>query len=423
VIYSTIINRVHRILFFIFVFFLPVNLGKHFDFVWSYVNGRLVDYLVPTVYATDLILVLILFFWVLSLTTSASSGYRNKLVLLLNRRGIHFLLLFVISLFFSSVVAANINIAIFLYIKIILYIGLFFYTATVFSLDGDLGKIAKIFSVSVILLSFLAIAQWEKQSSVFNNYLFFGEQPYSYSTYGVVKENFLGLTKIPPYATFRHPNVFAGFLITGIAITAALLPHWLALVAIILGVLSLFYTFSFSAWLVLLVSSLYLIFVRPTRYRKAVTALFAGSVVLFVVVMSFLPLYGLPESIAGHPSVYRRVGLIEQTWDVVKASPLYGVGLGNFYYHSRDFMFQQPVHNLFLMMLSETGVISFILFSLFLLLSFKTAFKFPLFLLLLGQMLLLSSFDHYFYTIHQTQMLFWLVLGILYAYELREELN
>ena len=50
-------------IFFIILVLLPVNLGKHFIFKNSYVDGILVDYLVPTVFVQDLLIILMLVLW------------------------------------------------------------------------------------------------------------------------------------------------------------------------------------------------------------------------------------------------------------------------------------------------------------------------------------------------------------------------
>src|SRR3990170_578015 len=51
-------EKIHRNLFFIIIFLIPLNLGKHFIFRFSYVNGLLSDYLIPTLFVTDLFIIL-----------------------------------------------------------------------------------------------------------------------------------------------------------------------------------------------------------------------------------------------------------------------------------------------------------------------------------------------------------------------------
>jgi len=49
-------------LFYLIVFLIPSNLGKHFILPQSYVSGYLVDYLIPTLYLSDILIVLLLIF-------------------------------------------------------------------------------------------------------------------------------------------------------------------------------------------------------------------------------------------------------------------------------------------------------------------------------------------------------------------------
>src|SRR3989338_7471317 len=52
-------NSFSRILLFLFILFLPTQLGKHFFFDFSYLSGIRVDYLAPTVYLIDIIVFLL----------------------------------------------------------------------------------------------------------------------------------------------------------------------------------------------------------------------------------------------------------------------------------------------------------------------------------------------------------------------------
>ena len=48
------------LLFYLILFLLPANLAKHFPVASSYVSGILVDYLIPTVYLTDILIIILL---------------------------------------------------------------------------------------------------------------------------------------------------------------------------------------------------------------------------------------------------------------------------------------------------------------------------------------------------------------------------
>ena len=46
--------------FYLIVFLIPLNLAKHFPLASSYVSGNLVDYLIPAIYLTDILIILLL---------------------------------------------------------------------------------------------------------------------------------------------------------------------------------------------------------------------------------------------------------------------------------------------------------------------------------------------------------------------------
>src|SRR5438552_2386080 len=56
--------KLHRIFFFLLILFLPTQLGLHFWPAWAMVLGRRIDYLAPTVYGTDILIILTLVSWI-----------------------------------------------------------------------------------------------------------------------------------------------------------------------------------------------------------------------------------------------------------------------------------------------------------------------------------------------------------------------
>ena len=48
-------ENLDKLVFYLLIIFLPINLGKHFEILDSYVWGFLSDYLIPTVYVQDIL--------------------------------------------------------------------------------------------------------------------------------------------------------------------------------------------------------------------------------------------------------------------------------------------------------------------------------------------------------------------------------
>jgi O-antigen ligase len=106
-------------------------------------------------------------------------------------------------------------------------------------------------------------------------------------------------------------------------------------------------------------------------------------------------------------------------------SPVLGVGINN-YFNNLNFIASkentfliQPVHNVFLLALSETGLVGFCLLIFIFIKSFISVFNKKqirkYLLLAIFAIIFLGLFDHYFFTLQQGQLLLSLVLGISFA--------
>ncbi len=396
------IRRINRTIFFLIVFLIPLNLGKHFIFEWSYLNGLLVDYFVPTLYAQDILIGMLLvssiFSWDFKRTLRFKQLLSSKIPL--------FVLVIVFSALLSVVVSSNVFASVYAFSRLLLYVLFFVYVLTHLE-NSDFTVLAKVLSASVFLVGILGILQWFNHGAVFNNYLWFGEQPYSFSTYGIVRENIFGKTYIPSYGTFPHPNVFGGFLAIALLWVFVLVPeNKFSTVAFGIGVLALLTTVSYISILAFILGVLFVFLPRSTSV----------TIVLFILVFSLT----LPFIKSENPSVYRRGELLLAHARLIKQNPLFGTGINTSPLYAYEPRFMQPVHNVFVLIFSETG--AFAACSLVLLLGmflFSMQGSKLLFVTLL-QIIILGSFDHYFYTLHQTLLLFWLVLGVIGFHYIRD---
>lgn len=457
-----------KYLFFALIFLMPLNLGKHFIFSWCYVDGILVDYLIPTVYITDLIVAAII---LLNLVTFLQDFAREKGSTLARNplrfsKYIAILIFFLFSVFLSVLVSAKPYAALYAFTRLLLYSMFAVWVSNnIIFIRANIINILKISLISIFLLSVLSLAQFYKQSSVFNNYLFFGEQPYSKAAAGIVKKTYpggipFGGIKIPPYGTFRHPNIFGGylsiFLIWFIAavglkqkLRLLLGRKWIVFICLvlILGSAALFLTLSYLAWFSFAFGLLTLFIVN-----KKINLIYFSicTVVLIMLLGVFLPFfYNMTKGFSFvnlNPSIYRRVYLIQTVYQSIRENFMYGVGfnsssivIGQAGFNLNGIRFIQPVHNVFLLILAESGIFAFVFFCSLLVLAllnfiqninkaslFPSNFissDWPDFLQIIPgisllQIIVLSSFDHYIITIQQTQLLFFLVIGLFGIYKL-----
>lgn len=411
--------KLHKLCFYLVVFLLPINLGKHFIFKWSYVGGILVDYLIPTLFVVDIALVFLAVLWLWDFN-NFKRIFRHSIFKLS--------LVFLLTAGLSVISAYRREPALYALLRLILYFMFFFYVTIDFDFKEDFRIVLNILGFWVFFLSLLGALQWLKQGSVFNNYYILGEQPYTASTKGIGVENVLASSKIPPYGLFRHPNIFGGFLsitLFWFIVFYDRAKKWMKYL-IPLGTLVLFLTLSLTAIFSFVYAVVCSGFLKMFRAHKMIgVALILTSAL--VIVVGSIAMFGFGNLPVNHSntSFYRRVNLQSASIEVMKRRFLFGAGLNNavisidtFYKPVREIRFIQPVHNIFLLVFAETGVFGFLSFLSILLYVLYVVIKRRnyLFLISLLQILIIGSFDHYFLTIHQTLLLFLLTLGTALKY-------
>jgi len=409
--------KLHQKLFYLLVLLLPVQLGYHLWPSWSYVYGLRIDYLSPTLYLTDLLIFSILFFWFLNKFKIKSfkhsfkiSNFKFKIIFV-------FLFLLLLSFLASSPSASFLKLA-----KILELILLFLYIK---NNPYSRFQIQNSLPFAVLYSSLLTLAQFLKQASLNGVFWFLGERTFSVATPGIAKTVLDGQLLLRPYATFSHPNALAGFLLVSLILTVPYLykkSRLLTIGYLLLTLSALALTFSRTIWLLTLLT-LPLAFFVPKIKPK----LFTYMLVLTILLFSFLPLV-LKSS---DESWQRRTDLTQIALSLISAHPLIGVGLNNFinqipdHWSSLNYVFWlQPVHNIFLLVTSETGLIGLFLFLIFVIKTFNHSLKIKnlsagrqdLKLIISFLIILLSgTVDHYWFTLQQTQLLFTIILGLIWS--------
>jgi len=410
-----------KTLFYLLLFILPINLGSHYVVKSAYVNGLLVDYLIPTVYIQDIVAFLLLVCWF--------REDRKKLAVQFSGFYPQLILVFLFAAFLSVLLAPRTIPSLSAFIRLALYCLVSIYTKSYYSTYTDKKFLVRAFTFWLIFLGMLGSMQYAKQASVFNNYLFLGEQPYSSATPGVLKENVFNIRKIPAYGIFRHPNIFGGFMVVGLVWVLhelkrnrkrSVVKRVSEYAAFFFGVCGLVVTFSYIAWVAGIVG----MFLLLLEGRGRRFAYWAGSGLAVLVFLAALNLnyWKLGEYLTVLPSVSKRVELLKAGKGIVLSeNPFFGVGINNqtvviekFLVLTNYLRFVQPTHNVYVLLAGEIGILGVALYCVLLAYSVYRAVKLDRFIVFVSLVLivLLSSFDHYFFTIHQTLLLFWVTLGI-----------
>jgi len=368
------------------VFLLPTQLGLHFWPDFARAAGIKVDYLSPTLYLTDILLVAFI---------------------LLNLKPIfHWLrshlpptIIFLAYVLLNSVFGVSPANSIFWWLRFLLYL-LFFLTLLLRKVTWSQIKTSLL--ISTILVIFLQVLETTRQSSIGGLFYWLGERTFSTSTPGLAHLSFFGYDFVRAPATFSHPNSLAGFLlVVYYLLHIKKSPLWQRL-AVFLG---LILTFSKAALLA---------FVLVISFHLGSLALI-GCFLLISVFQIFLP--NLPGLF---PFISDRLFLLAPVKDIFSSSPLLGVGLGGFIpslvsHLPGSFLLPakiQPVHNLPLLSLLETGIVGLILLSVLIKRNLKRILK-PEVLALLALIIITGAFDHYWWTLPQNKLILILAWAIL----------
>lgn len=391
-----------NVILLLIVALIPLQLNKFFWPQSAFVSGIPIDYLAPTIYMTDFLILAYLF---LSLRNwgKITLFLKDKKVFLIPL--LIFIFYYVSEAFFLSPSPT----AIFKAAKLLEFSPLSLFAAYTFSQNGFFKKARNALIISLFLESGLLIIQFALQRSLGLGFL--GERNFDTTTPAIAHFALFGRQLLRPYGTFPHPNVAAAFIVFAqiIILSKRKVQFSKNLPANLISAIALFITFSKSAAISALIS-LAILFPKLKK-PLLILASFAGL---------YLITRGFPEHTL--PTIAERLVLSQASLDITAKHLFLGVGPTNFIpsisklnlFSISEVRLLQPVHNVFLLILSENGIIGFTLFALviFSLTKFLTT-KTKLTLLLF--LLVYASVDHFFWTLNQGQLLFWLSIAFILA--------
>lgn len=431
--WSNLASKRTQLLYLAVLFSLPIQLGKHFWPSFTTVAGLRIDYLAPTLFVTDIPLLVLLL---------------SSLSMLFPIRKTNGTLLFFslcLYLFITSVVSVSPWNSVYGLVQL-LRAALFGYlTARLLSDKWIRVWYVPVLAVSASLVCLVAISQFVLQHSVGGLLYWIGERSFSLSTPGIANASLGGNLVLRPYATFPHPNVLAGYLV--IVLSLLLFQQSFAFLRLKHNVSNAFwqlYSFAVlllgSGTLVLSMSrsgilafigvvGLWIVKKSKNKYRAF--GVIAGGFVLFVALLWLSGVAARFTSLSlSDESVILREQLLHAAFQMISKYPLFGVGLKNYlvvlpHFQSwfLPFASLQPVHSIYVLWLAETGVVGAVFAGLFLwqtlrhVIQLHNASDRLQRMLLLAVVGLLGLVDHYFLTLPQGQLLLAFVFGSLWIPE------
>ncbi len=416
-------KKIEKLLFYIFVFSIPFQTRKILFLVSS---TKFVEWTSGFLYFTDLLIVGILFLAILR------GGIKFK-------KADIFLGLFFLIAGLSLMTSQNIGLSVYQLIKLAEFILLFLYVRANLEFLG-INRILKIFVASGVFQSLIAILQFFNQGSLGLKH--FESGIYNANIPGVATFFVNGVKFIRAYGTASHPNVLAVFLLLSIFCLYYLYietrmtrisTRMTRIVLLFVLMLGLLLTFSRAIILVFIAGSLLFFLIAFLRLEKPLKSKIVFLFILFAICHTLFAILLWPEISARfltispeEQAVTLRVYYNDIALSIIKEKPLLGLGLGNFVFYLlnnfkfNEFWLYQPAHNLYLLIASEIGVFGLIVFLVFVglniwKLNFLRKFNFLklTFWFLASCFLFLGLIDHYFWTIQQSRLIFWIALAII----------
>lgn len=411
------------------------------------------------IYVTDFLIValILLWFWRRKKNVNWRSFFKDDFF----TKPAGALILFLVAAGLSVIIAQNKAIGIYGLAKLLEFALLFLYVKNNFVKLFSWQKFWQFFIAGAILQSIVALTQFFTQKWL--GLKFLAESPLASDLAGVAKIVVNGEKIVRAYGLVPHPNILAAILVTAIFGLAFLFVKAYSVghpespaggeeyrknpLGYALGMTKI-KLFTFAAIFVLLLTALALTFSRTIiivglalfvcwliiiyrnkEYKKTalkvLLVLFLVSCFLFFVFLPYFSARFNLQNIGDSQSFNLRVFYGEVALKLIKENPLLGAGFSNFipvfgqFYTNLPIWTFQPVHNIYLLIAAETGMLGLLAFLWFLFLTLKSAWprrrnlSVSCLLFLIFCLLLIGLFDHFLWDIQQGQILFWLLLGIL----------
>ncbi len=341
--------------------------------------------------------------------------------------------------------AGIVSLALYQLLRLAEFIAVYFY------FKSNLGVFIKIkdFLLVIICSAFfqalIAIFQYLRQSSL--GFRILGESPISVNVTGVAVFIANGQKYLRSYGTTPHPNILAAWLMVGIFSFCAFYLFYfkkesgrndMGILSVLPFLLFGFlYTYSrviIGLCVLGLLVYFFIFYIRQEHKTYLnLKKRFLFLILTFIITFSAFAGAYWPQILSRihissqEEAVTQRAFFNRVAESVATSHPFFGIGIGQFV---ANFIFKlkhlpaityQPVHNIYLLIASETGFIGLFLFVLFLFFSFlgfirRTQLAHPADLLILIislAFLITGFFDHFLWTSQQGSLVLWITMAFL----------
>lgn len=388
-------KNLNLLLGFCLILFLPTQFGKHWFFDFSYVNGVKIDYLAPTLYLTDVISMMLF---------ALNYKYFSQLFVK-NKKNVWIICGF---LFVNIALSKYQWLGIYKSLKIVELVFLYLY----FKRVKDWQFILKGFFFIACVELVLGIFQFVNRGSIQHIFYYLGERNFFLSTPGIAKIYIFSQEFMRTYATFSHPNSMGGFyLLTYFFFLTNNIFENKKMRIQLLVISSILLFLSFSKTVIILYGLLNLFWIiKKTKKKRIFWILRLIPIIIFG---------GFLVGLKSDPlSLEKRLAVYVNSFSIITNNLIFGVGLNHYlifqanYPIKYSYFFLQPVHNIILLLASETGIVFATYLSLLILKKNReNLLKNTAFLICFSVVFMTGMVDHYWLTLQQN----WLLLGVVFG--------
>ena len=352
-------------------------------------------------------------------------------------------------IFLSFFFAPDKVLAFYKYIIIMLGFGLFYLLQEGFKRSAygeailEKSRVMLIFLSSIFLHVSLGIYQFLNQKAFSFKYL--GLASHYPENVGVSVIETLSGRWLRAYGGFDHPNIFGGVLAISIILASYLLAKKKLIrtkkeitesiflfVFYFFALLALIFSFSRSAWLALIIGliALFIIFlIKKEKWAlgRLVALLFFSAILSGVMYFSYQDLFTARVNAEGRLeeiSFSERRFQIDEAASVLRDKWLFGTGIGNYttFLANKDLennglkkadWAYQPVHNSFLLLWSESGLLALFFFLTFFIALWRRSSKEVFAWSLLLPLILLMFFDHWLLSLPFGIIFLFFIFGLI----------
>lgn len=426
-------QKIERVIVYGLIFAAPFQI-RQIEKIWELPGKGFNEWSAAFLYGTDLLILALLVRWAGRTEWRFSFKTRDL-----------FLVALVMFSSLSLIKADQLGLGFYRLVKILEFIGLYYYFAFSFGKIIAFPKILIVIMWSALFQGVVGIIQAMAQRSL--GWWWLGES--------VLRTNFNGVAVIPweggrwlrAYGTTPHPNILAAWLFVAVFVfyfwylyTKKERGWWNIPVLYLPLLFGLFFTFSRTAvgiWFLGIAALLVTVLIKRDHYsigaefkKRLVTLSLLTGMAMAVFMVGFWPQvqsrlhFSLQEQ-----AITQRVFYNHLAGTVAREHPWSGIGVGQWVWKMMQDLptypayFYQPVHNVYLLVLSEIGWPGFVAFVGFLIFLFrdylaktKLSELFYLFFFILSiSVLLMGLFDHWLWTSQQGQILLWMLLSLVAA--------